>query len=99
MLRNLDALTNEEGVLSALQEHLSSDQAKTVTKVLISRDTLTQASRGICYLNFDTLLDSMNVYNGLTALEPPLALDGRNGGLPAFPFSIFTDPNSCSSQL
>ncbi|XP_017021961.1 RNA-binding protein 5 isoform X2 [Drosophila kikkawai] len=77
MLRNLDALTNEEGVLTALQEHLSSDMAKTVSKVQISRDTLTQASRGICYLNFDTLLDSMNMYNGLAALNPPLSLDGR----------------------
>ncbi|KAH8393709.1 hypothetical protein KR200_010007 [Drosophila serrata] len=77
MLRNLDALTNEESVLTALQEHLSSDQAKTVSKVQISRDTLTQASRGICYLIFDTLLDSMNLYNGLTALDPPLSLDGR----------------------
>ncbi|KAH8238887.1 hypothetical protein KR038_005717 [Drosophila bunnanda] len=77
MLRNLDALTNEEGVLTALQEYLSSDQAKTVSKVQISRDTLTQTSRGICYLNFDTLIDSMNLYNALTALESPLSLDGR----------------------
>ncbi|KAH8293285.1 hypothetical protein KR018_007162, partial [Drosophila ironensis] len=77
MLRNLDALTNEEGVLTALQEHLPK-LAKTVSKVLISKDTLTQASRGICYLQFDTLVDSMNVYNGLMALEPPLRLDDRD---------------------
>ncbi|KAH8350544.1 hypothetical protein KR067_006962, partial [Drosophila pandora] len=76
MLRNLDALTNEEGVLTALQKHLPK-LAKTVSKVLISRDTLTQASRGICYLHFDTLVDSMEVYNGLTALDPPLELDDR----------------------
>lgn len=78
MLRNLDALTNEEGVLTALQKHLPK-LAKTVSKVLISRDTLTQASRGICYLHFDTLVDSMEVYNGLTALDPPLELDDRAG--------------------
>ncbi|XP_017107331.2 RNA-binding protein 5-A-like isoform X1 [Drosophila bipectinata] len=77
MLRNLDALANEESVLTALQEHIP-DLAKTVSKVLISRDTLTQASRGICYLNFDTLVDSMNTYNALTALQPPLVLDDRN---------------------
>ncbi|KAH8293286.1 hypothetical protein KR018_007161, partial [Drosophila ironensis] len=76
MLRNLDALTNEESVLTALQEHLS-DLAKTVSKVIISRDTLTQASRGICYLQFDTLVDSMNTFNALTALQPPLKLDDR----------------------
>ncbi|XP_017130339.1 RNA-binding protein 5-A-like isoform X1 [Drosophila elegans] len=76
MLRNLDALTNEEGVLTALQQHLPV-LSKTVSKVLISRDTLTQASRGICYLNFDTLVDSMNVHNALTSLDPPLTLDDR----------------------
>ncbi|XP_016972067.1 RNA-binding protein 5-B [Drosophila rhopaloa] len=76
MLRNLDALTNEEGVLTALQEHLP-ELSKTVSKVLISRDTLTQASRGICYLHFDTLVDSMNVHNALTSLDPPLTLDDR----------------------
>ncbi|KAH8413201.1 hypothetical protein KR009_008743 [Drosophila setifemur] len=76
MLRNLDALTNEERVLTALQEHVP-DLAKTVGKVLISRDKLTQASRGICYLIFDTLVDSMNAFNGLTALHPPLKLDDR----------------------
>ncbi|EDW45496.1 GM16803 [Drosophila sechellia] len=76
MLRNLDALTNEEAVLTALQLHLK-DLSKTVSKVLISRDSLTQASRGICYLHFDTLVDSMNVHNALTALDPPLTLDDR----------------------
>ncbi|XP_070140816.1 RNA-binding protein 5-like isoform X2 [Drosophila kikkawai] len=76
MLRNLDALTNEEGVLTALQQYLP-DLTKTISKVLISRDTLTQASRGICYLHFDTLIDSMNVHNGLMALNPPLTLDDR----------------------
>ncbi|XP_050741103.1 RNA-binding protein 5-B isoform X2 [Drosophila biarmipes] len=76
MLRNLDALTNEEGVLTALQEHLK-DLSKTISKVIISRDTLTQASRGICYLHFDTLVDSMNVHNALTSLDPPLTLDDR----------------------
>ncbi|EDW75885.2 uncharacterized protein Dwil_GK14959 [Drosophila willistoni] len=80
MLRNLDALTNEEGVLTALQKFVP-QLAKTVSKVLISRDTLTQASRGICYLYFETLIDSMNVYNGLTALDPPLTIDERNVGI------------------
>ncbi|XP_026844884.1 RNA-binding protein 5-B-like isoform X1 [Drosophila persimilis] len=76
MLRNLDALTNEEGVLTALQQ-LQPKLAKSVSKVLISRDTLTQASRGICYLHFDTLVDSMELHNALTALDPPLTLDDR----------------------
>lgn len=78
MLRNLDALTNEESVLTALQKVLPK-QAKTISKVLISRDTLTQTSRGICYLHFETLVDSMEVHNALTSLDPPLRIDDRDG--------------------
>lgn len=78
MLRNLDALTTEESVLTALQK-LIPKFAKTITKVLISRDTLTQTSRGFCYLNFETLVDSMDVHNALTTLDPPLRIDDRDG--------------------
>ncbi|KAH8376787.1 hypothetical protein KR093_001358 [Drosophila rubida] len=77
MLRNLDALTTEESVLTALQKVLPK-QAKTITKVLISRDALTQTSRGFCYLEFETLVDSMDVHNALTALETPLRIDERD---------------------
>lgn len=78
MLRNLDALTTEESVLTALQK-LIPKFAKTITKVLISRDTLTQTSRGFCYLNFETLVDSMDVHNAITTLDPPLRIDDRDG--------------------
>lgn len=78
MLRNLDVLTNEEGVLTAIQQY-APDLAKKICKVLISRDTLTQTSRGICYLNFDSLVDSMNLHNILSTLEPPLKIDNREG--------------------
>ena len=76
MLRNLDALTNEEGVLTTMQRHVP-DLVKKVQKIQISRDLLTQMSRGICYLNFETLVDSMNLHNALTGLEPPLKIDDR----------------------
>ena len=76
MLRNLDALTNEEGVLTAMQKHVP-ETAKKINKIQISRDALTQTSRGICYLNFETLVDSMNCHNELTSLEPPLQIDER----------------------
>ncbi|KAH8251348.1 hypothetical protein KR032_008902 [Drosophila birchii] len=102
MLRNLDALTNEERVLTALQDLLSSDLAKTVSKVQISRDTLTQASRNICYLNFDTLLESMNLYNALTALNPPFSIDGRKVQVSYCKDperrKIFSTPDSSSSK-
>uniref|UniRef100_A0A1B0BZC2 RNA-binding protein 5 n=1 Tax=Glossina palpalis gambiensis TaxID=67801 RepID=A0A1B0BZC2_9MUSC len=76
MLRNLDVLTNEEGVLTAIQLH-APELAKRISKVLISRDALTQTSRGICYLHFETLVDSMSLHNALSTLEPPLKIDNR----------------------
>ncbi|KAL5281882.1 RBM5 family protein [Megaselia abdita] len=76
MLRNLDVLTNEEGVLTVMQD-LVPEQVSKITKILICRDPLTQTSRGICYLNFDNLVDSMNTHNALKGLDPPLTIDGR----------------------
>ncbi|XP_065358757.1 RNA-binding protein 5-A-like [Calliphora vicina] len=76
MLRNLDVLTNEEGVLTAITVH-APDIAKKISKVLVSRDALTQTSRGICYLHFESLVDSMNMHNLLSTLEPPLKIDNK----------------------
>lgn len=76
MLRNLDALTNEEGVLTSMQEVIPTLVSK-ISKILICRDPLTSTSRGICYLMFDNLVDSMNTHNALKSLEPPLVIDNR----------------------
>lgn len=76
MLRNLDVLTNEEGVLTVLQDVIP-DLVSKISKILICRDPLTSTSRGICYLSFDNLVDSMNTHNSLKALEPPLQIDNR----------------------
>ena len=78
MLRNLDVLTNEEGVLTKMQEVVPTLVSK-ISKILVCRDPLTQTSRGICYLNFDNLVDSMNTHNALNSLEPPLQIDSREG--------------------
>lgn len=78
MLRNLDVLTNEEGVLTVMQEVIPSLVSK-IAKILICRDPLTSTSRGICYLYFDNLVDSMNTHNSLKALEPPLIIEKREG--------------------
>ena len=85
MLRNLDVLTNEEGVLTAITVH-APDLAKKITKVSVSRDALTQTSRGICYLHFDSLVDSMNMHNLLSTLEPPLKIDNKEGKLRLYLF-------------
>lgn len=76
MLRNLDALTNEEGVLTAMQSVIPTLVSK-ISKILICRDPLTSTSRGICYLSFDNLVDSMNIFNALKSVEPPLNIDNR----------------------
>lgn len=76
MLRNLDALTNEEGVLTSMQEVIPTLVSK-IAKILICRDPLTSTSRGICYLMFDNLVDSMNTHNALKSLQPPLTIDNR----------------------
>lgn len=77
MFRNLDALTNEEKVLTALQEKIP-EQVSKVSKILVCRDPLTQISRGICYLNFDNLVDSMNTFQALEKLGS-LQIDNRDG--------------------
>ncbi|XP_038110702.1 RNA-binding protein 5-A [Culex quinquefasciatus] len=76
MLRNLDVLTNEESVLCAMQEKIPELVSK-ISKIMVCRDPLTQTSRGICYLHFDNLLDSMNTHNALKAIEPILKIDNR----------------------
>lgn len=76
MLRNLDVLTNEEGVLTSMQGVIPTLVSK-ISKILICRDPLTSTSRGICYLFFDNLVDSMNTHNALKSLEPSLNIDNR----------------------
>lgn len=76
MLRNLDVLTNEEGVLTAMQGLIPTLVSK-ISKILICRDPLTSTSRGICYLFFENLVDSMNTHNALKSIEPPLNIDLR----------------------
>lgn len=53
------------------------DLVSKISKVIICRDPLTSTSRGICYLSFENLVDSMNLHNALRALDPPLVIDDR----------------------
>lgn len=78
MFRNLDALTNEEKLLCVLQEKIPT-MVSTISKILICRDPLTQISRGIGYLYFDNLVDSMNTFNALKALDEQFLIDNREG--------------------
>lgn len=78
MFRNLDALSNEEKVLTVLQEKIP-EQVSKISKIVVCRDPLTQISRGICYLNFDNLVDSMNTFQALEKLGESLQIDNRDG--------------------
>ncbi|XP_035912899.1 RNA-binding protein 5-B-like isoform X1 [Anopheles stephensi] len=78
MLRNLDVLTNEESVMGVMQKQLPAELVQKVGKVVICRDPLTSISRGMCYVHFENLVDSMNTHNALKELDPPLRIDGRD---------------------
>uniref|UniRef100_A0A182T1W3 RanBP2-type domain-containing protein n=1 Tax=Anopheles maculatus TaxID=74869 RepID=A0A182T1W3_9DIPT len=78
MLRNLDVLTNEESVMSVMQKQLPAELVQKIGRVVICRDPLTSISRGMCYVHFENLVDSMNTHNALKELEPPFRIDGRD---------------------
>lgn len=72
LLRGLDVLSTEEGVLQSI-EHASSDLP--IRSVRIGRDPLTNTSRGVCYVELNSVLDSMQLYNKLAATPP--VVDGK----------------------
>lgn len=67
LLRNLDILSTEENVLQSI-EHVSSDLP--IRSVRIGRDPLTNTSRGVCYVELNSVLDSMQLHNKLAASPP-----------------------------
>ncbi|XP_022914707.1 RNA-binding protein 5-like [Onthophagus taurus] len=76
MLRNLDALTTEDTVMSVLNVTIS-DLVKKISAVSIGRDPLTSTSRGICYLGTESTLDALAIHGALTNLLTPLSIDGK----------------------
>lgn len=71
LLSNLDPLTVEDGVWESLQATTS----LFVKNVNIGRDTLTGMSRGVCYVEMNSIVDAMNLHNQL--YSTPLFIDGR----------------------
>lgn len=65
-------------MLTVLQEKIP-EQVSKISKIIVCRDPLTQISRGICYLNFDNLVDSMNTFQALEKLDGSLQIDSRDG--------------------
>lgn len=80
LLRNLDALTTEDRVLSILQT-IPGVATLPIKSVRIGRDTLTNVSRGICYLDMNNTGDAMRLFAGLCE-SGSLEIDGKEGGTP-----------------
>ena len=71
ILSGLDALTTEDSVLNIL----GSLTKLPMKSVRIGRDPLTNMSRGVCYVEMNSVVDSKFLHNQLIA-DPPL-IDGR----------------------
>ncbi|KAK6631814.1 hypothetical protein RUM43_013878 [Polyplax serrata] len=71
ILRNLDVLTNEETLL----KEISNVSNIPIQSCQIARDSLTNLSRGICYLEMKNVLEAIKLYNALTAAT--LNIEGR----------------------
>ncbi|XP_014603624.1 PREDICTED: RNA-binding protein 5-like isoform X2 [Polistes canadensis] len=71
LLRGLDVLTTEDSVLQAMK-NLSS---MPIRSIRIGRDSLTNTSRGVCYLEMGNVVDAMYLHTALT--KQGLVVDGR----------------------
>lgn len=78
ILRNLDVLTNEETLL----KEISNVSNIPIQSCQIARDSLTNLSRGICYLEMKNVLEAIKLYNALTAAT--LNIEGRKGSVILF---------------
>ncbi|OXU23013.1 hypothetical protein TSAR_015536 [Trichomalopsis sarcophagae] len=71
LLRGLDVLSTEDSVLQAMQG-LSSQPIRSIR---IGRDSLTNTSRGVCYLEMANVVDAMYLHTALS--KQGLQVDGR----------------------
>jgi RNA-binding protein 5/10 len=66
LLRNLDILSTEDSVLNCLGQVTKLP----IKSLKIGRDSLTNTSRGVCYVEMNTVVDAMFLHNQLLG-EPP----------------------------
>ncbi|XP_034949197.1 LOW QUALITY PROTEIN: RNA-binding protein 5-like [Chelonus insularis] len=71
LLRGLDVLTTEDSVLQAMKNASSMP----IRSIRIGRDSLTNTSRGVCYLEMSNVVDAMYLHTALT--KQGLSVDGR----------------------
>ncbi|XP_059471186.1 RNA-binding protein 5-like [Neocloeon triangulifer] len=67
LLRGLDVLTTEETVLQSIQ---GLSAAIPIRSIRIDRDTLTNTSRGVCYVELNCVQDAMALHSNLMAAVP-----------------------------
>lgn len=71
LLRNLDVLSTEEAVLQAIKGLSSA----AIRSIRMGRDSLTNTSRGVCYIELNSVMDSVSLHNALNGGR--LVVDGR----------------------
>ncbi|XP_069703228.1 RNA-binding protein 5-like [Periplaneta americana] len=71
LLRGLDVLSTEDSVLQAIK----SISSVPIRSIRIGQDSLTNTSRGVCYLEMNHVMDAMYMHSALTA-TPPI-VDGK----------------------
>lgn len=73
LFRNLDVLTTEEKILTALQ----SITALPIKHIRVAKDPLNGISRGYCFVELNSTAESVALHDRLHALDVPLYVDGR----------------------
>ncbi|KAL1492624.1 hypothetical protein ABEB36_010859 [Hypothenemus hampei] len=95
MLRNLDALTTEDSVMTVLNSVIP-DLVKSISAVCIGRDPLTSTSRGICYLGTESTIDALAIFGALIGLKNPLTIDGKTAILSYCKYNMGDTKNAYS---
>lgn len=72
LLRGLDVLTTEDAVLQSMQ---SLSQQHPIRSIRVGRDSLTNTSRGVCYLEMANVVDAMYLHTALA--KKGLEVEGR----------------------
>lgn len=67
LLRGLDVLTTEETVLQSIQ---GLSAAIPIRSIRVDRDTLTNTSRGVCYVELNCVQDAMALHANMMAAVP-----------------------------
>lgn len=71
LFRNLDVLTTEEKILAVLQEIT----ALPIKNIRIAKDTLTNTSRGFCYVELNSTNEAVQLHDQLSSVGAPLYVD------------------------